>query len=98
MPAMFKKFLLSVFFIIACPLCHAADYHFGDSITVGANASAPVNSYVSLLDAALGVSTVNYAVNGSAAADQVIVARAVVPSATDTVTAMLGVNDCQRYS
>lgn len=75
----------------------AFTHNFGDSITAGAGASTITKSYAALLDASLGTPSVDHGINGSAAADQVIVARGVVTTPSDIVTIMIGVNDAQRY-
>lgn len=74
-------------------------YHaWGDSLTVGVNAS-PIgtNSYIHLLETYLGTSITNHAVSASQAGNQGTVIEGFATSGTDTHLIMVGSNDFRKY-
>jgi lysophospholipase L1-like esterase len=70
---------------------------FGDSITAGAGASSPANSYIGKLNASLGITIDNAAVSTSMVMDQTpsLYARTISPG--DKSIVMLGTNDQAKY-
>lgn len=73
-------------------------HSWGDSLTVGVNAS-PIgtNSYIHLLEAALPATITNHAVSASQAGNQGTVIESYATSGTDTHLLMLGTNDFRMY-
>ena len=77
----------------------AAYYAFGDSLTDGSGADAPIhtNGYAWKLATRLGLPLTNFAHGGDMVPDQVGRAYSIRPAADDLFTIMLGVNDERIY-
>lgn len=74
------------------------NFSFGDSITAGAGASVPANSYISKLGVLLDLAFVNSAVSTAMLADQEAVFGMKTIDAGDTTVLAFGTNDQAKYN
>ena len=90
-----KKLLLSLLFFPA--IAFAANYQFGDSITVGVGASSTARGYAQVLGPTLGGAISNSALSGGMVPDQATALYGKSFTASDKTTIMLGTNDERIY-